>query len=101
MRRLFALLIAIVGIGVAIVFKKPEPQEPDHYFEVKLTPVQRRALLEVLDGKSIGGALRNHLIEQLKKAARFDVVEGMNWQRHEEEARRRGSSIVDYIFDKR
>lgn len=74
-----------------------------HYFEVELTPAQRRTLLLLLRGGSVTEALLRDVEEAVRDARRIDRPlnkERLDWEELEHEAKRRGCSEADAIWDK-
>jgi len=78
--------------------QKREPD--DHYFSIDLYGRERDYLLKVL-GKALKTKDRRELIELLNDAPRTEGTKpkGYDWDRAEEKAASRGSSLADFIYD--
>jgi hypothetical protein len=84
--------------------KRSEKEPPTHYFEIELDPEQRAFLLEVLRRSNAHKARLRPLIEAIGEARRINaplVRARLDWTQAENEARQRGSSLADWLWDKR
>jgi hypothetical protein len=80
--------------------RKKQPEEPDHYYECRLLPAQRDALLKFLEGDKLEVVKLQEIIVRVKAAKRYDLppVE-VDWQSAEREAAKRGESLVEWLED--
>lgn len=79
------------------------PKAASHYFEVELTPVQRDALLLLLDGGHVPAGAVADLAAAVRDARRIDAPlfrERLDWPELEREARRQGVSVIDILWDR-
>lgn len=95
----------------AMLTKKPE--EPDTYFELRLTAKQRKALIGLLNGQACSTVMRNAIEDAVRTAQEFERLPirldwrkfekdvGETWEKLMAEAEKRGSTIRDYLFDNR
>lgn len=82
-----------------------KPKEPtDHHYSLDLVEEEMVALLKALDGKPPGKTMKERLQMRLNDAPRHDgpplPPATLDWGKAMQEAKQRGSSIIDYIFDK-
>ena len=80
--------------------RKPEVEVPEFYFECRLLPDQREALLAFLDGEKMKVSILKEIIVRVKAAKRYDLdaVE-VDWEKPEREADARGGTFADWVGD--
>jgi hypothetical protein len=72
----------------------------DAYYELRLTPELREALLKFLTGKVTTWAEKNEIKNRLLAARRFELPDAaIDWAKAEDRARERGESVADLIYD--
>lgn len=80
-----------------------EPKD-EHYYEVELTPIQRYALLDILNERKLPPVrITNSIINAVATGRRIGtklIRERLNWSELEGEARRQGVSVIDILFDR-
>jgi hypothetical protein len=83
-----------------LMWSRKKPEEPDHYYECRLLPNQRDALLKFLEGDKLEVVKLQEIIVRVKAAKRYDLppVE-VDWQSAEREAAKRGESLVEWLED--
>lgn len=84
--------------------QNPKEAPTDHYYEVELTPLQRVAFLDLLDNKKVPKKIIKEIGDAVAMARQMDgelPKERFNWKKMEAEAEKRGSTIADYLWDKR
>ena len=90
-----------MAFGVGRPPDKPEP--PDYHYTLDLRPDEIRALLDSVDGRTLGAAMANRLTTLLRDASRRDgpplPQASLPWAEAERRARERGESVPEYIFD--
>lgn len=74
----------------------------DRYFELRLTEGLRDALLEILNGKKVHVGKRDEIRRRVMLAQEFSLPDvSIRWDEAEARAAKRGSSMVDLIWDER
>lgn len=79
------------------------PKQASHYFETELTPIQRDALLLLLDGGSVPEAALAELSAAVRDSRRIEMPlyrSRLDWGELEREARRQGCSAADILWDR-
>ncbi len=85
-------------------YDRAKEEKPDHHFCVDLLPKERERLLALLEeGRNPTIAERRALTAKIKYCVRRDgdplPVASLDWKRAEREAKRRGGSMADYLWD--
>lgn len=98
---LAGFLVAALLIAGIMFPKKRKAESADHYYEFRLSPQHREALIELLEGGSVPEATLRVIAQRLKAAERYDCLPfKVNWSHYEAEAKKRGESLADFIFDR-
>lgn len=96
-------MLGALFVTVMWMFKKErrESRLPDHYFELRLLPVHKEALLKLLEGKvGISFSQKQELHSRVLASIRFDLPPAeIKWSAWEEQAQKRGESLADLIGD--
>lgn len=73
---------------------------PDHYYEVRLLPEHREALLRFLSGEAVSDMRRREVLVRVKAAKRYDLppVE-VDWDGLVALASKRGSTLAELFYD--
>ena len=96
-----ALFIAAF-LAARIMFpKKQKPASDDAYYEIRLSAEHREALLQLLEGGGVPESTLRVIAQRLKAAERYECLPfDINWRHYEDEARKRGESLADFIYDR-
>lgn len=86
------------------MFKRGQQTEADHHYTLDLLPDEREAIIDAIDGRKPDAVIRKRLLGRLRDAVKRTgpplPPAALDWAYAEQEARERGESVPDWMFDR-